>query len=1262
MPMKDTNSHFWHIDIDTGGTFTDCLALSPDNMLFEAKVLSSSALRATVTRVISDTEIVLDNKWRCNDCFPVGMGFRILGKSHNPVTVSSYCSKSALLRLSSPLQFSMGDNIEIFSSEEPPVLAARLVTGTQLNMHLPPAEMRLATTRGTNALLTRDGSKVAFFVTKGFRDLLEIGDQTRPDLFALDVVKRNQLYSNVVEVGGRLSASGEQLSPLNLIAIEPEIRHLLDCGVRDAAVALLHSYINPCHERELKNFLLARDFENVFASADIAPFIKIVPRAETTVVNAYIARKIDSYLNNVAKRLSQGNLFVMTSAGGLNRAGTYTAKDSLLSGPAGGVSGAAAAGRASGYKRLISFDMGGTSTDVARISDGFDYVFEHVVGEAHLVAPALAIETVAAGGGSICGFDGASLTVGPESAGAKPGPACYGDGGPLTLTDVNLLLGRLDEGMFEIPIVRNDALAQAEQLRSLVESATGESMTIEAMLEGLLDIADERMADAIRRVSIRKGYDPAEYSLLAFGGAGGQHACSLAAKLDMRTAIIPRHASLLSAFGLRHACIERFAQRQVLQGLNSVLNKIERLFSELDDEATALLSAEGVPEHEIVISRRIADLRYFGQDTAVSVEFRSSDSIIADFEYAYCILYGFLPVNRGIECVAFRSVASTKPKSVPASVSSVKENRPKPERTSRVFFNGAWHDAKIYLRDNLKFGDRFEGVSLVFERHSATFVASGWNCLVDSAGALILKQAGNKVVADEGERPESVRLELFTNRFSAIVGEMGEMLRRTAFSTNVKERLDFSCSLHDSQGSLVANAHHIPVHLGAMGLCVRETLKALQIGDGDSVITNSPEFGGSHLPDVTVITGVYLKGQGLGFVASRAHHAEIGGIHPGSMSPTAQCLAEEGVVIPPTYLIRNGRANWSELENLLTRSTWPTRALDENLADIRAALAANTRGAAALKNLAEEYGCATVLKYMAALKQKAEFKARAALSRYPFGVYSAVEYLDDGTPVCVRITISDGGACVDFTGTGAPIAANLNATPAVVSSAVSYVLRLLIDEPLPLNDGLLDAVNIVLPYCLLNPDFSDPASAPAVAGGNVETSQCIVDVLIRALNLAACSQGTMNNVIFCDSGFSYYETICGGCGATERANGASAVHSHMTNTRITDPEVIEHRYPVRLVRFQIRQNSAGTGAFHGGEGVVREFEFLRDMSLSVVGRRRVYPPYGMMGGGDGACGLWHIIRKSGQVTVLNSTDTATVFAGDRLVIETPGGGGWGKSD
>ena len=1250
----------WKIWTDTGGTFTDCLAVSPGGGLRRIKVLSSAALRAAVAEPPASTRLRLDASWRFPDDLLAGFTLRPLADPERSVRVVTSRDGGCSLELEPPLTgVKSGDHVELRCGEEAPVLAARLATATPLGNELPPLELRLATTRGTNALLERRGARTALFVTEGFGDLLEIGSQQRPDIFALDVVKRRPLTAEVVEIPGRLAPDGTELEPL--VIAPGRLTALVQGGVRSAAVALLHSYKNPLHERELARHLVEAGFEHVACSCDDSPGVKIVPRAETAVVDAYLAREMRDYLEAVTSSFRAGRTLVMTSAGGLVPAERFRPKDGLLSGPAGGVVGAASAGETEALDSIIAFDMGGTSTDVARFDGELEYRRVLEIGGLRLMVPSVAIETVAAGGGSVCSFDGRQLKVGPESAGASPGPACYAAQGPLTLTDANLLLGRLDPARFHIPIDRGAAERRARELLAQIHEATGGPLALEEMLVGFLEIANERMAGAIRTVSVRRGYDPRGYALVGFGGAGGQHVCAVADNLGMETVLVPADAGLLSAVGLGRARLERFGFRQILSPLEQVAAALPAWLDELAEEALAFVRTDASGGHAAV-RREEVSLRYLGQESSLTLPARPLEGLPDRFSELYRDRFGYEPEGGVIELESIRVIASTDAGHVEWNAVP-DDGAPSPPGSRDAYFEGRWQRVETWLREALLPGASIRGPALVLEEHATTVVDPGWLLTVGSSGGLILRRESEQAAVDV-TRAQAVELELWANRLSAIAEEMGEMLRRTAVSTNVKERLDFSCALLNDRGELVVNAPHIPVHLGALGLCVRTVTAELDLQPGDVAITNHPAYGGSHLPDITLITPVFESSSGapdlLGFTASRAHHAEIGGITPGSMPPDARRLGEEGVVIPPLKLVRGGRADWPVLDEILTSGAWPSRRPSENRADIAAAMAANQRGATALRDLAANAGAATVRWQLRALTEQAGEVQRRALARLGARSWRASEQLDDGAELRVVIERGESGVLVDFSGSAAMHPGNLNAPPAVVRSALLYVLRLLADQEVPLNEGLLEGVELRIPDGMLNPTFvADPMQCPAVVGGNVETSQRLVDLLLKALGVAACSQGTMNNVVFGGEGLSYYETVCGGCGARPGLEGASAVHSHMTNTAITDPEILELRYPVRLRRFSIRRGSGGEGRWAGGDGAVREIEFLSPLTLSLLTQHRVEAPYGLEGGRPGATGRQTILRQGGERRELDGMDRLEVQPGDRLILETPGGGGWG---
>ncbi|WP_234572871.1 hydantoinase B/oxoprolinase family protein [Rhodohalobacter sp. 614A] len=1259
-----TDDKRWNIWVDTGGTFTDCIAITPEGQKIRTKVLSNSSLRGSIEQVLSPDTFLISQDWSAPLNFVKGFTFRLLNKACDDMTVIHFDPEESLLKVNSPLPDDIpweGVGFEVITKEEAPILAARLVTGTLLDENLPPMNMRLATTRGTNALLERNGSPTALFITKGFKDLLEIGTQQRPDLFSLNIEKPQSLYAYTIEVPERMDANGEVLTQLDLGAMEEAVDDLLRKGVKSISVALMNSYKNPDHEKELKNWLSQKGFEYISLSSELSRFIKILPRAETTLVNAYLDPIIREYISSVKSCLTDGNLFVMTSAGGLVSDQRFYPKDSLLSGPAGGVVGASTVGKQAGFSDIISFDMGGTSTDVARYGGDYEYAFEHKVGDAHLVAPALSIETVAAGGGSVCSFDGYTLSVGPESAGAYPGPACYGAGGPLTITDVNLLLGRLAPENFGIPISIQDAKNQLDQIVAKVSEAEAKEVDPKVVLEGFLSIANERMADAIKKISLRKGYNPQDYALVSFGGAGSQHCCAIADRLEMKNIVVPIEAGVLSAHGLGHAVVERFAEKQLLQPLEETESELEKLFSDLEEQAVQELKEQNIKNDEIFIRRRIVFLRVEGQESTLSVEYDKDEKVEDLFYGLYQERYGHWIDGLSIEVESLRVVASTQ---------VTIENPDEPPSTSKllavqskdIWFNGEKIETELFDRAQLRPGHLISGPALVLDPLSTIVIEPGWEAKVDMNLTLKLEKSEESSSLISFSQPEAIKLELFTNRFTSIAEEMGEMLQRTALSVNVKERLDFSCALLNEKGELVVNAPHIPVHLGAIGMCVRSIKEHMKIEPGDVIVTNHPAYGGAHLPDVTVITPVFVdEDQLIGYAASRAHHSEIGGTRPGSMPPDATNLAQEGVTISPMYLVKNGDPKWEDIRNVLLGGRYPTRNVEENIADLRAAVAANRRGVQSLENLVDLYGSDEVRHYMNELKEHASSMSKSMLREIENNVYKSTEYLDDGTPLVATLTVKDEHVSIDFTGTGDVHPNNLNATPAIVNSVVMYVLRMLISKPIPLNEGLLDPVTIHLPTCLLNPVFDeDPAKCPAVVGGNIEISQRLVDTLLKPFNRAACSQGTMNNILFGNDNFGYYETVGGGTGAGPDFEGCHAVHQHMTNTRGTDPEVFEYRYPVRLDLYQVRKDSGGKGQHTGGDGIVREMTFLEPVSLSVLTQHRKEGPYGLKDGEPGKTGHQWVVRQSGEKEELSSVDGRQLAAGDRFILHTPGGGGYGS--
>ncbi|HEX2473708.1 MAG TPA: hydantoinase B/oxoprolinase family protein, partial [Lacipirellulaceae bacterium] len=1076
------------------------------------------------------------------------------------------------------------------------------------------------------------------------------------------------------------------------------------------------------HEQIINRIAREIGFREISVSHSVAPLPKLVARADTTVADAYLNPVLREYVERLSGSLPDSQLRLLTSAGGLVAAEHFCGKDSILSGPAGGVVGFSRVAQAAGFARAIGFDMGGTSTDVSRFDGRFELEYETQKAGVRLVAPTMAIETVAAGGGSICRFDGVKLTVGPDSAGADPGPACYGRGGPLTVTDVNFYLGRIVPERFAFPL---DRAATERRLSELAEKMAAEaasshaaspmgtrnlplppgegrgegesagreapspyplpkgeglSYTLDELAAGLLRIANANMAAAIRLVTIAKGAHPSDYVLVAFGAAAGQHACAVARELGIRQVLIHPDAGVLSALGAGLADVTRHRSCGVERPLNGEsLASVRGQLDGLEREALAEVCREGVPPDRVAAIRSL-DLRYRGVDSYLTIQWPADDDFAAAFAVSHRQRYGYVHADRPLEIAAARvEVVGRVADPLPPS-NRCSRKKPAPGKRVTAYFDCVRCDTPLYERSDLEAGAVIAGPAIVAEDISTTVIEPGWEAEVLTCGELLLSDATSGErgsPAMDGIRipsaPDPVFLEVFNNLLANIAEQMGVTLRNTASSVNVKERLDFSCAIFTADGRLVANAPHVPVHLGAMEETVRHTIAAnAHLRPGDVIATNDPYAGGSHLPDVTVITPIHnaTTGELLFFAANRAHHAEIGGMAPGSMPPLSKTLADEGVLIRNFKIVAEGQSRFNELRELLSSGRHPSREVATNLADIAAQIAANRQGANDLLALVQRYSWPVVATYMNYVQDAAEQKIRLALSKLPSGKRTFADYIETGdgtsTPISVCISLHEPGepiaATIDFTGTGPVIDGNLNANRAIVTAAVIYVLRLLVDEDIPLNHGVLRPVEIILPDCLLNPaPGATPENSPAVAGGNVETSQRVVDVLLGALGIAAASQGTMNNVVFGDATFGYYETVCGGSGATAEGPGADAVQVHMTNTRLTDPEILERRYPVRVREFSIRRGSGGAGRHCGGNGVVRRLVFLRPLTLSLIAQRRgPHAPYGMAGGQAGVVGRNQIVRTNGQIIDLAGIVQIGVSAGDELTIETPGGGGYGE--
>jgi 5-oxoprolinase (ATP-hydrolysing) len=1280
----------WEFWIDVGGTFTDCIARSPDNELVTCKVLSSGITKGRVSDRLGTDRIVDETRSSDPDNFWSGYTIRFLDDSGQPVhsaRVRGFRRRHSLLTIEQllPETVEAGTRYELDGGEEAPILAIRTVLGLSREEAIPPVSVRLGTTRGTNALLTRRGARTAFVTTKGFADVLLIGNQNRPRLFDLAIQKPEPLFEEVVEIEERLDADGNVLIAPDEAAIRRQFEQLRETGIESIGICLLHAFANADHEVIVER--IARDvgFTEISTSSRLSPLIKIVSRGDTTMMDAYLNPILRDYVRRLRASLPNSVLRMMTSAGGLVDADSFVGKDSIMSGPAGGVIGFSRVAQTAGFEKSIGFDMGGTSTDVSRFDGEYELEFETQKAGVRIVAPMLAIETVAAGGGSVCGFDGVKLFVGPQSAGADPGPACYGRGGPLTVTDINLFLGLVLSDRFPFPL---DIVAVETRLVRLCDeianSPMGRRYSPVELAAGFRQIANANMVRAIRRISVARGYDPADYTLVSFGGAGSQHACSLARSLGIPRVLVHPWSGILSAYGIGLADIRRFAERSVLTEFSpESLKAVHAAFAELIEQATAEVRAEGIRDDQIKPPARSLDLRYRGVESTINVTEPANGDWLAAYEAQHEQLYGYCHSARSLEIVAARVEVIGEMNAPPDSPGELVERTPLAKQAVAAWFDGILRDTAVFARAELQPGDRIIGPAIVCEPTSTVVVDPDFEARVESRGEIVMTDVladaltlsrGNaedrrtQSCADEVDvaiPADPVLLEIFNNLFASIAEQMGVTLQKTSFSTNVKERLDFSCAIFTPTGDLVVNAPHIPVHLGAMSETVKRLLADVPaLNPGDVYVTNDPFRGGSHLPDVTVISPVHddESGELIFLTASRAHHSEIGGIVPGSMPPFSKNLSEEGVVIGCLKLVDRGQSHETELRDLLASGEFPSRSVENNLADVSAQVAANTSGVRQLRELVKRYSLPVVHAYMRHIQQAAAEKMRLALTAIPDGVYSRTDHLDDDSPVSVTITVSGDSATVDFTGTGPVLSSNLNANRAITTAATLYVFRCLIREDIPLNSGVLEPVTIVLPECLLNPTPGDtPAESPAIVGGNVETSQRVVDVLLGALGVAAASQGTMNNLTFGDDTFGYYETICGGSGATASADGADAVHTHMTNTRLTDAEIIERRYPVRVHEFSIRRGSGGAGRHRGGDGITRRIEFLKPLTVSLLTERRgEYAPFGLEDGEAGAIGR-NTLQRAGATASedVGGKVQIEVSVGDMLTIQTPGGGGFG---
>ena len=1266
----------WDVGVDSGGTFTDCIAISSHGDVRRSKVLSTSALRARVIAADRADECLrLELSLPCTVDPQLLIGFSIkpiadrrgssisgatqtlvnearLSRSGDGTTdVEVRCGTVQGAGLSPPLA---GSLVDLCAPWEAPILALRVALGRSSGVSLQDCRLRIGTTRGTNALLERQTTPVVLFTNAGIEDVLAIGDQRRTDIFAVAPSKPSHVQVNAIGVRVRHAPDGRETMPLDVAALRIQADRADHPSGAAAAIALLHGSVaqrnGVAAEAALANELRAIGWTWTSCASDVGASSRFEPRARAAVVDAALSGPVGRFVANITNQSQGADVRLMTSAGGIAPAAHFRPRESLLSGPAGGVVAAAALARKMGFSRVVTLDMGGTSADVARIDGHAALTDETRIGDVILGAPAVAVESVAAGGGSIVWWDGTALRVGPRSAGAFPGPASYGCGGPLTITDCNLLLGRVDPAVCTIPLDREAAQRAALALCTEVRSS-GRNQDQKALLEQAVAIAEETMAGALRSVTVRQGINPAQHALLSFGGSGGLHACSLAERLGMDTVIIPFDAGILCAAGALTAPPTKILHRVLLRPLDAEgLEPVGAVIRRTCDEALGLLASTDPHGADGTVARCVLHLRLSGQEPtiALQVETAASEgldarSIASDFRRSYCAVHGFDPqTNQAIEIESLLVEAVGRSTDLPLATVDARIMQP---------------DAQGLIR--------LSGASV--------WVAQGWSSQAHPAGAIMLRR-GDPCASQQAPAANLLSFgadEVPAARAIAIAMDMGETLRRIAVSPNIRDRLDFSCGILSAQGQLVVNAPHIPVHLGALGPCVRAVVAAMSLREGDVALVNHPRFGGSHLPDLTVMTPIHHRGQLVAFAANRAHHAEIGGTRPGSMPPDATCLAQEGVVIEPMRIVESGILKLDRITQVLREALHPSRMPADNIADLQAQIAANALAAARMGEFLDAYGSDAWVRVDALLAAASRHAAQRVIAALRSDVATAEERLDDGSQLCVRVERSPCRTRlhIDFTGSAAQHPRNLNAPLAVTRAVVMYTVRVLAglqlgsDGPaFPMHEALLDAVDITVPSgSILNPAFSgSPDQCSACAIGQTETSQRLVDALWQALDIAACSQGTINNLLFGGAALGFYETIAGGAGATRTAHGASAVHTHISNTRLTDAEVLERRYPVQLERLRIRTGSGGDGLYRGGDGITRRLRFLEPVELSFLSQRRESSPRGSHGGLDGTRGAQRIIRANGTVEEVPGITAAHLARGDAFEVETPGGGGWGS--
>lgn len=1222
------------VSVDVGGTYCDAI-FHDGKKQFTVKLLSTGVLRCKAVRRINNHAIEIEQNWKLP--FPLVLASAKVNLADQTSIIHSFDDQNNVLELSSPIKVSFGEILDISIGHEAPIFAAHLLTGIPLKQELKDVELRVGTTKATNALLEHKGIPCVWITNTGFKDLLYIKTQQRPNIFQLDIPEPILLQSQVIEIEARIDTNGNILNDLTRSDLTKLHAKLPEDKSTPIAISLLHSYKFPLHERRLKKELNKKGYTNIAISSQLQPTIHFLPRSETAVCNAYLSHVMNNFIQSLLKKINKNDLYFISSSGQLVNHHEYNPKDSLFSGPAGGIKAAEYFSKTYHIPNLITFDMGGTSTDTARIDTTATLRYFSKIGDHQIATPSYEIETVAAGGGSIIDFRNGAFTVGPESAGANPGPACYNQEGPFTVTDLNLLLDRLVVKQFNIPISKDAAEIKFNELVFKAGIRNSTISKTKSILQGIEKIANEKMADAIKKISIAKGYNTSNYTLLVFGGAGGLHACSIAEILKMTTILAPFDSGVFSALGISKSSQDKLYIKQLNQLFSRSLLKNE--FAKLVDRANAD-KIKGI-KSETAIKK--VYLRYLGQNETIEVN--HSANIISEFENIFKKQFGLI-FDKPIEIEKITLTLSSK---------SISNNRRRKQSSQN---NSSYNSNSILDWHGLKEGEIIQGPSTVYHHQATVFIGPDWSAKVQSNKDLILTMRQKKTAYQKWDK--KIELELFSNRFKSIAEQMGVQLQRSAFSVNVKERLDFSCALLNNKGFLIANAPHIPVHLGSLGICARTIIKDYPIAEGDILLTNHPLYGGSHLPDLTLLKGVFKNHKLIGYVINRAHHAEIGGKTPGSMPTDATKLAEEGIVFPPTYIFKNGISKMDEIKQKLSNNIYPSRDPQTNILDIMAAIQSLHSGEKLLQALCNEYAAPYISKQMNSILKQSDRLISEFIINHKNQTFKASECMDDGSEITLTVQVMDKQIHFDFSNSSVVHPGNLNSNIAIVYSTIVYVLRLLIGNDVPLNDGLMQKVKITSAKSFITPRFElNPDNCPAVVGGNTEVSQRITDTILKAFQLSACSQGTMNNFLFGNNKYSYYETIGGGTGATKNKKGRSAVHQHMTNTKITDPEELEFRYPVILEKFEIRKNSGGKGLNNGGDGITRQLQFLQPMTATILAQHRTIAPYGMNNGAEGACGNQFLISSKKKIKLQANTNVK-VEAGDRILINTPGGGGWGK--